>query len=554
MKRKPRKMAGQAFDLLIVGGGIYGLCAAWEAALRGLSVGLVERCDFGGGTTANSLRTIHGGLRYLQHLDLARMRQSIRERRHWLRVAPGLVRPQSFALPTAGRGIRSPGMFRLALQLNDAVSLDRDKGVAPSHVLPAGRIVDEDQGRRMFEGLRLPQPITGAALWYDAICMSSERLSIEVAHAASELGACLVNYFEALTIEPGDGGMHVVQVRDRVRGEEHSLRARAVINATGPDVDSWLARSGVTPQRLFRPSKAFNLLTRRFPFSGALGVSVPRGARDPDAVLGRGVNTFFIVPWKGLALIGTRHLRCEEGRPPAVTPQEVRDFVDDLNTILIKNRLSYENVLGVFGGVLPEKAHVRGDEVVLEKHAAVVDHGKRGGPKGLYSLVGVKWTTSRLVAEQAIVEVCRHLGHPGKLAGQHALPGAVGAVSVPGIPTHPLPCDPESFEHIRGLYGHRAAAVLALAVTEPALSRRLVPSSPVIGAQVAYAARHEMAAELSDVVMRRTELCLAEGLDGEGLMKAAAVMSRELGWSTAVVEAQIGRALDQLRRFRMPLS
>jgi glycerol-3-phosphate dehydrogenase len=554
MKRNVRKMPDQAFDLLVVGGGIYGLCTAWEAALRGLSVGLVERGDFGAGTTANSLRTIHGGLRYLQHADLRRMRQSIRERRHWLRVAPGLVKPQSFALPTSGRGMKSPAVFRLALQLNDAVSLDRDEGVAPSHVLPAGRVVDDDQGRRMFDGLKLPQVINGAAVWYDAICLSSERLSIEVAHAACELGARLVNYAEALSIEQRDGPVHSVRVRDRLRNEEHVLRARAVINATGPDVDAWLARFAPAKDSLFRPSKAFNLLTRRFPFSGAIGVSVPRGARDPDAVFDRGANTFFIMPWKGHALIGTRHLRCESGAATTVTASEVRDFVDDLNVILGKSRLAYGDVVGVYSGVLPEKANVRGSDVVLEKRASVVDHGARGGPRGLYSIVGVKWTTSRLVAAQAVERVCRHLGHPGKVAARHVLPGAVGATSVPGIPTHPLPCDAESFEHIRALYGHRAAAVLALAVTDPLLSERLVPACPVIGAQVAYAARHEMAMELSDVVLRRTELSFAEGLDEAALRAAARLMGRELGWGQPAIDAQTGRALAQLGRFRMPLS
>ena len=162
MHRDLKRMASVEHDVVVVGGGIHGACAAWEATRRGLRVALVEADDFGHATTSNSLRTFHGGLRYLQQLDFKRMRESIRERREWLRVARDVVKPMRFVLPTSGYGLRGPAALYVALAANDLVSCDRNDGVWADRHLPRGEVWRARRARQIFAGTNIPR-INGAA-------------------------------------------------------------------------------------------------------------------------------------------------------------------------------------------------------------------------------------------------------------------------------------------------------------------------------------------------------------------------------------------------------
>jgi glycerol-3-phosphate dehydrogenase len=163
MERNLSKMAQQPYDLLVVGGGIYGVCVAWDAVLRGLRVALVEQADFGRATSANSLKTLHGGLRYLQEANLPLMRLMVRERSSWLRMAPHLVRPLPFLLPTGGKLAHHKLLMRAALTVNDVVSWDRNRGVTPELHLPHGRILSRAECLDYLPGLS-DRPVSGGAL------------------------------------------------------------------------------------------------------------------------------------------------------------------------------------------------------------------------------------------------------------------------------------------------------------------------------------------------------------------------------------------------------
>src|SRR6185436_13733637 len=166
MFRDVDRLTGRTFDVLVVGGGIYGLTVAYDAAQRGLSVALVERDDFGSGTSFNHLRTIHGGLRYLQSLDLARARESVRERRTIARIAPQAVRPLPFAVPLYRSIMRGKMAMRAGFALDRIVAAGRNRGVPSSHRLPGGRVVSRSHAAQRFPGLRR-QGLTGAAVFYD---------------------------------------------------------------------------------------------------------------------------------------------------------------------------------------------------------------------------------------------------------------------------------------------------------------------------------------------------------------------------------------------------
>ena len=512
MYRDLKRMTSVEHDLVVVGGGIHGACAAWEAARRGLRVALVEADDFGSATTSNSLRTFHGGLRYLQQLDFKRMRESIRERREWLRVARDVVKPMQFLLPTSGYGMRGPAAMFAALVANDLVSFDRNDGVWADRHLPRGQIWRARRARQILAGTTI-KGINGAAVWYDAICLNTERLLIAILAAATAAGAQVANYTRALTIRRDSVGASGIRVRDEISGQEYTLRGRAVINAAGPWVDEWLVPSRASPgPRHYAASKAFNLLLARpLPFVEAIALPCS--------------STYFAIPWNGRTLVGTRHVRCpHSATTPNVTAEEVQAFIRDINRVLGKHRIAPSDVLGIFSGLLPERENNTGKDVALLKTARVVDHGIGDGMPGLYSIVGIKWTTARAVAERAV-----KMAADWMCAGTRKRPERMPQLEVRGVD---------------------APAILDLIEQEPALGERIVPDVPVAKAQIIQAVRAEMALNLWDVVRRRVPLYLSELLDTRVLETCAELMARELGWSRTEISRQIAHARAQLDHFR----
>ncbi|MGH8289841.1 MAG: FAD-dependent oxidoreductase [Steroidobacteraceae bacterium] len=544
MLRNAARLTAIHYDVLVVGGGIYGACAAWEAALRGLRVALIDARDFGAATSSNSLRTLHGGLRHLQRLDLRRLRESVRERREWLRLAPHLARPLRFILPTHGQGLRGPLVLRTALWVNDALSADRNRGVRADRRLPRGALLGKSDARAALPGLELDD-LNGAAVWHDAVCLDTERLLFSVVSAAADAGADLVNYVRATGLLAQRSRIRGVHARDELSGREMEVRARSVINAAGAGVEDWLPAGAGRPQAaMFRPSRAFNLLTRALPFQDGVGLTV-RTRSGSDA-------TYFILPWNGHSLIGTRHLRCDPAtRSTDITRAEVLAFLADLNTALGKHQLRSSDVRGVFAGLLPEEEDHSGAEVALQRDPQVIDHEPAGLP-GLLSIVGVKWTIAPAVAAQAVRVACRKLGladeprrRPRRLAPRastfFARPGNVPAL------------DHATLSHLERCYGAAHRNVLALMEGDPALCARVVPDLPVVLAQLAYAARTEMAVRLTDAVMRRTPLYLSHALDRPALTTCAAALARELRWSTKETGAQVDEAARALAAFHGPL-
>jgi glycerol-3-phosphate dehydrogenase len=508
MRRDLARLGAEPHDVIVVGGGIHGACVAWEAARRGLRVALIEAGDFNRATSANSLRTLHGGLRHLQRLDFVHMRESIRERSEWLRMAPELTQPMRFVLPTHGAGTRSRAILRTALWVNDIVSADRNQGIARDHQLPQGAILDKAEFDSRYPGLSIPA-YDGAAAWYDGICLNTERLQLAVVMAAVACGAQAANYLRALHLLQDGTGVTGVRVRDELTARQMDLHARVIINAAGPWIEEWLRAESSEPgqaPRAFKASKAFNLLVRKLPFGDALGLTA-RG------------NTYFVMPWNGYSLVGTRHLRCDPAtREPSVSREEVLAFLADLNPLLGEHRLSGADIHGVFSGLLPEADGAAGPDVALERSAQIIDHTEQG-LAGVVSIIGVKWTTARAVGERVARRACRRLGRTDQLSSAE----------------RKLDCN-----------------TVLPPPADPLLAARIVPDLPVVLGQVVHAVREEMAMRLSDAVRRRTPLYLSTALDRSVLASCAATMARELRWSRRDVAAEIEATEAEIAAFRGP--
>jgi glycerol-3-phosphate dehydrogenase len=513
MRRDIAALSTAPLDLLIIGGGVYGICAAWEAARRGLAVALIERGDFGGATSGNSLHTMHGGLRYLQHLDIRRMRESIRERRFWMRVVPDLVTPMPFVLPTSGHGLRGPAVMQAALLLNDIISADRNAGVEPRIHLPSGRRLTRAQAAQYLGPLRL-SGYNGAALWYDGFSTSPERVLVGLLNAAHGAGAKLANYCEAVNFTRSNGGVSGAVVRDCLLGSVHTLRARFVLNAAGPWVDAVATLAGRRSREpMFHPSRGLNLVVSRLPLNAAIGVPVRRKGADQDVILDKGSVTYFIIPWGNYSLIGTKHLHGGDVNATSqISAREIADLLAEINPILGNRGLTLADVVAIKCGLLPARpSGDTGGEVELQKHARVVDHAGEDGIDGFLSVVGVKWTTARLVAERAVELICARLRWRG---GYSVCP-----ISLPRV------------AHIEGRVG-----------------TKLVSDADTTTEQIRHAARYESALMLSDAVLRRTDLWLSRQLDRRTLLRVAGLMAIELAWSAGEIERQVDVTLMELDR------
>ena len=390
LERRPEDAAAGHYDLIVVGGGIYGVALSLEAARRGYRSLLLERDDYGGATSWANLRIVHGGLRYLQSLDLPRFFQSVRERRWFLRHFPDLVRPLPCLMPLYDRGLRKPAVLRLALGLNDLLSMRRNSGVPAAVRLPRGRVVDARETAALFPGVDR-SGLVGAALWHDAVMLSPERLMMEMLHWACACGSTTLNYVEAQGLVTEAGAVRGVLARDRVSGQSLRFHADRVVNAAGPWSRAFAARCDRDLPALFCPALAFNLLLDHPPMAE---VAVAIEPRRP------GSRTYFLLPWKGRMLAGTCHAAAPAGATePVVAGEQLTRFLDDLNDAVPSLGLTARNVLHVYAGLLP--ARTEGDSEPA-RHAVIHDHGAHGGPRGLFSISGVKFTTARAVAETAL--------------------------------------------------------------------------------------------------------------------------------------------------------
>ena len=386
MKRDLAALAAREWDVAVVGGGIYGAAVAWDAAQRGLAVALVEREDFGAGTSWNSLKTVHGGMRYLQKLDLARLRQSARERAILLAIAPAIVRPLPFLVPTYGHGTTGREALALGLLLNDWLTLDRNRGLPPERRIPDARTVSAADALRLVPGLER-RGLTGAGLWHDAQAASTERLTVGFLHAAAGSGARAANHAEAVSLLRSSGRVAGVVVRDALCGATHEVRARVVVNAAGPWADNVLALGGLRRPRapLLR---ARNLVLRRPP-----AVPFAVGARS-------GGRYLFLVPWEGRTIAGTSY---EPAEAPASDPLAL---LDEAAAAFPWAGIGRADVAVVHEGLVPGRGGASG----LSTRPRLHDHEAEDRLPGLVSLQGVKYTTARAVAEGAVDLVVRRLG------------------------------------------------------------------------------------------------------------------------------------------------
>lgn len=509
MNRDLRRLEDHQFDVLVIGGGVAGACAAWDAAQRGLAAALIERDDFAAGNSANSLKIIHGGLRHLQRLQFHRVRQAARERSTWLRIASHLVEPLPVLLPIYDRGLQRAGILRVGAALNDLITWDRNRDLAADRVLPDARLLSPRQCLELAPELEVRAPTAGL-LFYDAQMYNSERLVLELVQAAYAAGAVVANHLEARGPLLHQGRLTGVVARDRLHDGPLTIRARVVINATGAavaDVTRWVLDATTAPN--LRHSVALNLVTNSLGHRVAIGLPTADGGTKG---VGRdGQRQLFLVPWRGRSLIGTAHLE-PDGDPadPRAHARYVARFLEQVNAAWSGHPLSEHDIVAVHHGLVPLGPRATAAHHLLTWHR-IIDHRGDGRPE-VISVVSAKFTTGRLAAEEAVDLAVAKLGRSATAArtAQTRLPGAldhpVAATLAAARRRYEGSVGAEVLEHLVRTYGQRHGEVMDRIQARPELAQPVRPDAPVLAAQLVHGVEAEMARTVEDLVWRRTEL------------------------------------------------
>jgi glycerol-3-phosphate dehydrogenase len=517
-QRIPEDIRNYPFDLIVVGAGINGSGIARDAAMRGLKVLLLDKGDISSGTTQWATRLIHGGLRYLE-----------------LHTAPHLVKPLGFLVPIYERAKHGPRMVRMGMIAYDTLSLD--KSLDNHSMLSAEEALEREPGLN-------PEGLLGAAFYYDAQVEYAERIAVESAVSAREHGAVVLTYCRVdRLIREGDR-VTGVEFTDVLGDETYEAHAPITINVAGPWVDQVLGE--IQGKRMIGGTKGSHLIVDPFPGAPkneALYVEARKDGRP-----------YFIVPWNGRYLIGTTDLRYDGDLDyVSADEEEIQYLLDETNYVIPEANLTRESVLFTYSGIRPLPFQPEGAAGSVTRSHIVYDHAKgrgvgtkksglgEGAPRvdGLISIVGGKLTTYRNLSRQTVDMVYDKLGRdaPESRTAKIPLPGgetrdfaafAAGFKATSGLTD-------ELAERLLKIYGVRAPEVLEMAGDDPSLRMPLGPSgtveSGVIGAEVLYAFRREMAQTLADVLLRRTMVAYGPRVALDVDEAAAQVAVKHLGWS-----------------------
>jgi glycerol-3-phosphate dehydrogenase len=531
MIRDLARLANEAFDVLVIGGGIYGLATVRELAARGLATALVERSDFAAATSFNSLKTVHGGIRALQHGAISAVREFVRERRGLAAIAPHLVRPLPFVIPTYRHPLRNRPLMAAFLTAYDFLSADRNDGIDARLALPRSRTISRDECLRLNPFID-PKGVTGGAVWHDYQLHSPERLAIGLLDAAVHSGVAAANYTEAQRLLQQGRDIRGITVRDVETGNAFDIRCRAIVNASGPWAWPLLHQLGILPGSVQHPrfSLALNLVTDRPPLPQAVG----------GLVDGR---FLFLVPWREQSMIGTSHDHYT-GSPDAIASSDapVDRFLRDAQAAFPQFPLGPENLRLVHRGLLPAAA---GGSLLKE---SLVHGHESDGLDSLVTVVGVRYTTARATAAAAADLVAAKLGRPRGKRPPSLEPITGGDIDDLARFEHEAVSDstmpPSTVHRLIAAYGTGYPRILQLMRDNAPLASPLSATCRITRAEIVHSVREEMARHLSDVLLRRTEAATGGHPGDDAIHAAAEVMAGELGWSATQTEAETVAALS----------
>ena len=503
-------------DVLIIGGGITGAGIARDAALRGFRTALVDKADFGAGTSSHSSRLIHGGVRYLEQRAFRLVFEASHERRVLLKIAPHLVRPLAFLFPVYAGGRIPAWKLRAGMWLYDLLAAFRN--------VRRHRWLWPKQVRRVEPGLR-DRGLAGAALYYDAQ-VDDARLVIATIRSAARAGALVANYVEATALLKPDGRIRGATIRDVLTGETASIRTNVVVNATGPWSDALRRLDDPAAKPLLRPTKGAHVVVPRRRMSNEHAVTLL------SQIDGR---VMFVLPWGELSYIGTTDTDADSS-PDAlrVTSADVTYLLRSANAAFPDAHLTTNDVVSAWAGLRPLLRQDRGSPSQVSR-----EHYIEESAHGLVSIVGGKLTTYRVMARDVVDRVAKRLHEldgravaPRPRTDREPLPGGETAdLDVLVEAARARGASEQTARHLVASYGSEAAAVLNLVDRERSLGAPIIAGRPEIWAEVTYAVERELAERVQDVLIRRLHLFYETRDQAHPVVASVASrMKKLLGW------------------------
>lgn len=509
MKRDFADISGKTFDLIVVGGGIIGACIARDAAMRGLKTLLLEKDDFAAGTTSRSTRLIHGGFRYLQHFEFGLVREDLREREILLKIAPHLVHPLPFLIP-----ITTPIdhlIMAMGTLLYDILSYDKS--------VPGRKHYSRETTMKMEPNMKLAG-LRGADLYWDCQIWFAERLCLENIISAVDNNAVALNHAKVVGILKDGKTVRGVKVQDTLTGKETEVLSRMVVNAAGHWMDSVCAMISDQPKRMVRRTKGVHLLTPRLS-NNALVLYAKSDGR-----------LWFVIPWGKYSLLGTTDTDYTKDLEAIYAEKEDVDYIMR-EAQRVFPQLKTEDIFYTFAGLrsLPDSGNDKPSNV--SRAHKTIDHEKTDGVKGFVSVLGGKITGGRGIAEEITNLVCKKLDFKAACnTTTTPFPGAA-VIAQPEIIRSALESriDVETVTYLVSLYGSRFTEVLEMAERGSRGKQPLCHHTRDIVAQIWYAVAEESAITVSDFMLRRSGLGLAEcqGLDAVEIVGKE--MGRLLAWN-----------------------
>ncbi len=502
----------QPWDIAVIGGGATGMGVAVDAAARGLSVVLLEAHDFGKGTSSRSTKLVHGGVRYLEQGNIPLVMSALKERGLMRQNAPHLVHDLAFIVPNYSWW-EAP-FYGIGLKLYDLLACQYGFG--------ASRLLSKEETLELLPALE-PNELRGGVVYYDGQ-FDDARLLIHLAMTAADHGATLVNYCPATgLLRDADGYVNGVTARDEESGQELTIPARMVVNATGVFTDSIRLMADPAAEPLMVTSQGIHLVFDRSFLKGDTALMVPKTSDG---------RVLFVIPWHGHAVAGTTDTPVDA---PSLEPrplEEEIEFVLETASRFFARPPSRKDVLAVFVGLRPL---VKGEG---KTSALSRDHLIHVDTSGLLTITGGKWTTYRHMAEDTV----DHAITLGKLPDVEC--------TTKNLRIHGYVEDSASLGSLE-VYGSDAEAIRALA-KDPALAARLHPALPYIAAEVVWAAREEMARTVEDVLARHTRALFLHADAAIAMAEPVArLLAAELGRDEAWVKAQVAEFCALAEQYRV---
>ncbi|MFO7842192.1 MAG: glycerol-3-phosphate dehydrogenase/oxidase [Bacteroidales bacterium] len=542
MKRIFNQSNETHYDIIIIGGGITGASVAYEAASRGLKTALFEKGDFGEATSAATSKLIHGGLRYLKNMEFGLVRESLTERRILENIAPNLVYPLPFMIPTYSNLKNNKQILFIGMLLYDILSFDKAFTWDKSKKLPFHRTIGAKKTRNLEPCIK-DDKLTGSSIYYDCQNINPERLTLEILKSAMHYGAQAANYAKVESLIKEGDTIKGVKVKDLITHSEHEYTADLTINCTGPWTDIVLNATDEkqASNHHIRRSEGIHIITKKLCNKHAVTMMTKSGRH------------IMLMPWRNHSLIGTTDKEYK-GNPDdyKITKESIRELIDEMNENYGIKKLNYEDVLFAYGGLRPLVDNQTEASYESSRKYEITDH-KKEGLDGLITVEGGKYTTSRNLAVHLVNKITKKLHK--KVAKSISKKNYLVNSDIKNMESFikQLALRYPSFSeatinYVGRNYGLQCHTIFRLALHDKSLARVLTQDGEIL-AEVVYVIKKELAFSLADIFFRRTGIGTLGYPGDETFTKVVETAKDYLNWDDNKTKEEVDNVMNI---FRLP--